>query len=108
MRKRTFSVLIRLNEKEYMKVNCLVERSGLSREAYIRQLINGLVPTELPPPDYFAMMKELRKIGVNINQIAHKTNLAGAVDAMYYKEEAEKLNEAIVKITEAVMLPRKL
>ena len=108
MRNNNHRVQFWLNDKDYNKFISIVNRSGLSYSAYFRQLINGFIPTDLPPPDYYSMMNELRKIGVNINQIAYKTNAVGAVDSEYYRKEAEKLNEAIIKITEAVMLARRL
>ena len=49
-----------------------VKRSNLSREAYLRHLVNGLTPQDAPPPDYYAMMRELHGIGNNLNQTAAK------------------------------------
>ena len=49
-----------------------VRKAGLSREAYLRHLVNGLMPQDSPPPDYYAMMRELHGIGNNLNQIAVK------------------------------------
>jgi hypothetical protein len=85
-----------------------VKRSGLSREAYLRHLINGLVPTDAPPPDYHAMMKELRHIGNNLNQIAQKAHALNVVDAKRHDETVAALNKVIVEIVNAVMLPRKI
>ena len=41
MRKRNIEILFRLNRKEAENLDKRVEKSGLSREAYLRQLING-------------------------------------------------------------------
>ena len=51
MRKRNIAILFRLNRKEAEALDKRVKKSGLSREAYLRQLINGLVPRNAPPPD---------------------------------------------------------
>ena len=75
MRKRNISIITRLNEKEKNHLATLVKRSGLSQEAYIRHLINGVVPKDSPPADYYAMMKELHAIGNNLNQLARKAVL---------------------------------
>ena len=53
MRKRNIAILFRLNRKEAEALDKRVKKSGLSREAYLRQLINGLVPRNAPPPDYY-------------------------------------------------------
>ncbi len=108
MRKRNIHIQLWLNEQEADRFNRLVKRSGLPREGYLRQLINGLVPTDASPPDYFSMMKELHAIGTNLNQIARKAHVLNAVDVKRYDENIAALNRAVVSITNAVMLPRKL
>ena len=69
MRKRNVAILFRLNKKEAEALDKKVKRSGLNREAYLRQLISGVVPRDAPPPDYYSMMRELHKIGNNLNQL---------------------------------------
>ena len=108
MQKRTIEIKCRLTRKEVASLNKRVKKSGLSREGYLRQIINDLVPTDAPPPEYFAMMRELHYIGVNINQIAQKAHLTNVVDAERYDEYADMLSRAVVDITNAVMLPRKI
>ena len=41
MRKRNVAILFRLNKKEAEALDKKVKRSGLNREAYLRQLISG-------------------------------------------------------------------
>jgi hypothetical protein len=108
MQKRKVEIKLRLDSKEAELLNRLVKKSRLSRESYLRQLINGLVPTDIPPPDYFSMMKELRYIGNNLNQIAQKAHILNALDVKRYDENIAMLNKAIIDITNAVMLPRKM
>ncbi len=105
MRSRNIDISLRLNEKEADKLNRLVKRSGLSREAYLRQLINGLVPRDAPPPDYYAMMKELHAVGRNLNQIAQKAHALGVIDVVRYDKAVSEYEEAIRHILKAVILP---
>jgi len=108
MQNRTVAIKCRLNQKEAGELNKRVKKSGLSRENYLRHLINGLVPTDTPPLDYFAMMKELRAIGINLNQIAQKAHVLNVLDVTRYDAAVTLLNKAVVDITNAVMLPRKI
>ena len=80
MRKRGIPIPVRLNAHEKQNLSKQVKKSGLSQEAFIRSLINGYVPMELPPPDYFPMTRELHAIGSNLNQIAAKANATGHID----------------------------
>ena len=107
MRKRNIPIQFWLNRKEVDHLKKLVKRSGLSQSTYLRHLINGVVPQDAPPPDYYAMMNELRKVGTNLNQIAQVANAFGFIDAAKYDDAIEQLNRAVVNITNAVLLPRK-
>ena len=78
MRKRNVHVQFWLDKKEAEAFNKKVKRSGLSREAYLRHLVNGLVPQDAPPPAYYDFMRELHRIGGNLNQIARSLNEYGA------------------------------
>jgi hypothetical protein len=108
MRKRNIQIITRLDKEENERFKKHVKKSGLSQEAYVRSLINGLMPTDAPAPDFFAMMKELRSIGANLNQAAQKAHILNMFDAKRYDENAAMLNKAVVEITNAVMLPRQI
>ena len=108
MLNRNIKVTFRLNQSERDNFKKRVKKSGLSQETYLRQLITGLVPADAPPPDFFAMMNELRRIGVNLNQIAQKAHGLNILDAERYDDNAATLRAAVVDITNAVMLPRKM
>jgi hypothetical protein len=108
MQNRTIEIKCRLNRKEADILNKRVKKSGLSREGYIRQIINGLVPTDAPPPDYFTMMRKLHAIGNNLNQVAQKAHALNAIDVQRYDAAARALDKAVLEITNAVMRPRKI
>ena len=95
MIKRNVEIKVRLSRKEAETLNKRVKKSGISREAYIRHLIEGSVPREAPPPDYYAMMREIYAIGKNFNQIAQKAHVLNVMDAQRYDAEVRKLEAAI-------------
>ena len=107
MRKRNISVITRLNKKEQQHLKAMVKRFWFISRSYIRHLINGVIPNDAPSPDYFSMMKELHAIGNNLNQIAQKAHVLNVIDVQRYDQEVWKFNEAVRKITEAVILPEK-
>lgn len=105
MRKRNIQIITRLNKDEHRRLKKLVQKSGLSQEAYIRHLINGVVPRDAPPPDYYAMMKELHQIGNNLNQIASKAHRLNVIDVQQYDKAVKEFEKAVKDITNAVILP---
>ena len=45
---------------------------------------------EKPGIEFYEVMKQLSKIGVNLNQIAHKANSTNKIDKDYYQREADE------------------
>ena len=107
MRKRNIQIIVRLNAKEQQNLVRQVKKSGLTQEAFIRTLINGYLPKELPPPDYYAMIRELHAIGSNLNQIAAKANATGHIDKTVFQYEANRLRKAVLDIQTTVTLPER-
>ena len=105
MRKRNVHIQFWLNKKESECLDKKVKRSGLSRENYLRHLVEGVVPRDAPPPDYYAMMRELHGIGKNLNQIARKAHTLNVIDVQRYDSAVRMLEAAIKQITDAVVTP---
>ena len=53
------------------------------------------------------MMRELHQIGNNLNQIAQKAHMFHAMDVQKYDTNMRLLEDAIKRITEAVILPER-
>lgn len=105
MRRRDIPYLFRLDQEEAKAFEQRVEKSGLSREAYVRQAISGRIPREAPPPEYHAMMKELHKIGNNLNQICQKAHVLNVIDVQRYDKDMRMFETFVRQVTEAVVLP---
>ena len=105
MNKRTYEIKVRLTAEEMAHLNRLVVASRLSRETYLRKLISGVVPKEAPPPDFWAVMREIHAIGNNMNQIAMKAHSLNAIDAKHYDEGVRLFQNAVQNILSAVLDP---
>ena len=57
MRTRDCRFLVSLSEKEMSSLMKKVERSGLTRDAYVRSLIAGYEIKETPPVEFFEVLK---------------------------------------------------
>ena len=108
MRKRNCRVQVRLTESEHRKFLDRVKRSGLTQEAYLRHLVNGVIPQDAPPPEFHVFMRELYRGGNNLNQIARKAYSLHVVDELRYEEAVQRLDQLILDLTEAVILPRRM
>ena len=101
MSKRNIEIKVRLNRKEMKVLDKRVKKSRLSREGYLRHLINGSVSREVPPPDYYDMMRELYRIGNSLNQVAQKAHTLNVIDVQRYDAGVKLFEDAIKRITDA-------
>lgn len=99
---RTQRITLRLSEAENRRITRSARSCGLTKSAYVRQLIVGYKPRESPPADYFAMTRELREIGNNLNQLAFVANATGLIDEDAYYEQVARLRESLRRIEKAV------
>lgn len=90
MRKRGLRIDVMLNEIEYKKLMDDVEREKTSYSDYVRKLIMKAELKEKPDYEFYNVMKELTKIGINLNQLAKKANTLNFIDKDEYKKQAEE------------------
>ena len=105
MRKRNNLIQVRLSDDELSKLDIQAQKCGLSRASFLRQLICGIQPKELPPPDFYPMMRQLYYCGNNLNQIAMKAHALNAIDAKRYDEGIQLFRDAVQNILSAVLEP---
>ena len=106
MRKNSNQIHIFLSDADAAHLKRVVAASGLTQTAYIRQLIHGLIPQAMPPPEYHAMMEELYQIRSAFSELIAIAKSDG-LDVQQYAEDARQLSNAIKRINDAVLLPRK-
>lgn len=70
-------------------------------------LIAGYVPSVLPSEEFVEILKQLRRIGVNINQIAYKANSMGTIDSDSYHRDYLELQSEVSKIKQYIAMPKK-
>ena len=78
---------VRFTEDDLADLDNQVRRVGASsRGAYIRSLIKGVRPVELPPADYVALIDELAKLRRSIDTMAARAadNKASALSPVEY------------------------
>ena len=102
MRKRNHRVEVYLSDKEYETLVKKVEKTGLSKAEYLRTLIKDITPKEHPPMQFFDVLRELRQLNVNMNQIAMTAHSLNLIDAPFYLQCHKELQKAVGEIMLAV------
>ena len=70
MRSKENEIKVRLSKQELEHLNDLVKKSKLSRESYLRMLINGLIPRASPSEELIDTILILRNISYSIYQLS--------------------------------------
>ena len=105
MRKRNHAVTIRMTEKEYAAMQKLIKESGRMQQSYI---INSALNARISSAEEIATLKEisvtfgdlvkqLRGIAININQMARVANGSGALPTAL---ELSQISEQIARYRE--------
>jgi hypothetical protein len=99
-RKRSTALLTRMDEAELEKYRKLVEKSKLTQQEYnLKRLLNeDVVVVE----GIVELAAQIRKIGVNINQVAHMANEMKSVNNAQVEQLNEKLSEVWELLTDFV------
>ena len=97
-RTRTHLVKVYLNDAEYEKLRKDAAAFGRDKSKYLRLLIDWIEPVSPPSVEVKEFTRELRRLGVSMNQIAAKTNSYGYVDELEYKRNAD----AVMNVLSAI------
>lgn len=108
VRKRQNRIHFYLNDKELEHFDKLVKDSGYGRGPYIRMLINKVIPPPLITNELDQVLRQLRKIGTNMNQIAYVANATKCIKHEEYRKNHDELQETIFEIYIHINMPSKL
>ena len=114
-RSRKHRIEVAMNDQEYeefkrkgMYFEKHVEECGLSKQSYLLQLIKNRIPQPLPSDDFQEVIRQLRRIGNNINQVAMIANKNGSIDILKFNKAKQELDKQIVEIRKQVYLPKEI
>ena len=94
-RKRTHLVKVYLNDTEYEKLCKDAATFKRDKSKYLRLLIDWIEPVAPPSVEVKEFTRELRRLGVNMNQIAARANSYGYVDEFEYKKNADEVMKVL-------------
>lgn len=69
MSRRNKAVVIRFTEDEWRTLNDKVKKAKLPREKFCRAILLGAKVNAPPDADYVSLINEVRRVGVNLNQL---------------------------------------
>ncbi len=92
MRKRSRNVSFRLTEKEFAEFEKKVSKSGMTKEHYIRKIISDSRVYDAPPVDFAKLIREVNRVGSNIDQILRIAHTKNLLDVPRLRKELDELD----------------
>lgn len=92
---------IRFTKDELESLTKKSRKAGLSREGYCRRILNGATVKEAPSIDSMVMLRELKRIGYNLNEVLKKANAIGLIDVPEMRKSVTEILQAVKSIQDA-------
>ena len=101
MKTRTTEMHLRLTPEEKETLTEKAKLARLSREEFCRRILNGAIVKEAPSVDVRQLLRQMRHIGGNLNQLLARANTVGFIDTVQLKKDLADLRKAQEVIVEA-------
>ena len=88
---------VRLSKDEYNSLTKKARKAGLTTGAFVRMAVAGKEIMEAPPADLPLLIREVRRVGSNINQLLVIANTRGFPDTSMIRKAFEE-NRAVEKL----------
>lgn len=86
--------MLRMTAEEFASVTAKAQKAGCSREEYCRRVLGGSAVQEAPSADVLELLRLMRRIGGNINQLVARANVVGFVDVPQLQKDLAELRQA--------------
>ena len=107
MRKRTHRVQFMLSDSEYQRLCRNAAKSGFKQAGYLRSLVNGYVPKELPPLEYYAIINKLYLITNQLNRIERLAAENPMLEKNLFRAQSEMTKQMILSLQQALIDSRR-
>ena len=105
MNNREFRFELRLSKEELSDLTRRAKKAHLSNAAFIRRAIQDKEVKEAPNVDVPILIREVRRVGYNINQILATANARGLLDVPLLRKTLEETHTAVQAVIQAYAMP---
>lgn len=107
-RSRYRRICTRVSEEEFKAFDEYTAKARISKDAYLRGLISGVRLKPAPSEELVTVIRQMQRIGNNINQIAMVANKTGNIDVMLYRDNYRQLLKLIDHVMDLIQEPAPL
>lgn len=86
-----------LDDAEYERFTSIARRSNTTNSQLVRDMLREAIFIEFPSVDFRQSLRELVRIGINLNQLAMRAHSLGFIDRREYEKNAKEASIAIAE-----------
>ena len=107
MRTRSIKKQFWLNEQENEMLALNSLKTGMTESDYLRYIILGYTIKEKPDDRFYEIMKQMRSIAHNLNQLTVKAHSLGFIDELSLNKQKELWIKFMEEIKEEFLVNKK-
>ena len=107
MRTRSIKKQFWLNEQENETLSLNSMKAGMTESDYLRYIILGYTIKEKPDDRFYEMMKQMRSVAHNLNQLTVKAHSLGFIDELSLNKQKELWIKFMDEIKEEFLINKK-
>ena len=104
MSKRINIISVKFSDNELEKIDKMAFKTCRRRSTYIRETSLGYTPKEKPPQDFYDVLKQLRYLNNNLNQITVKAHSLGVINEKDYHNQMRMIRELVLNMKRKYLL----
>lgn len=91
---------LRLTKNELSELAQKARKAGLTKADFVRKAINNKEVKEAPHADVPMLIREMRRVGYNIDQILKRINSGNIIDLPQFRKDMEDLRNVTRMVVE--------
>ena len=92
MRKRNCRLEVRFTKDELSDLSKKARKAGMSNGGFVRHIVSGVEIKEAPPADFYALMREVKRVGSNLDQLLKLAYSKGLLDVPAIRKSLDEIH----------------
>ena len=107
MERKIRIVSVKFSDSELEQIDKMAFKTCRMRSTYIREVVLGYAPQERPSEDFNEVIRQLRYLNNNLNQLTVKAHSFGFIDDRKYANQVNEINSLIIGMKRKYLLGEK-
>lgn len=92
MRKRNCRLEVCFTKDELSELIKKARKAHLSKGGFVRHVVSGADIKEAPPADFYGLMREVKRVGSNLDQLLKLANSKGLLDVPAIRKSLDEIH----------------